>query len=277
MSRLIISENDRKHIKSLYNILNEDAKSIAKKIYDASSGVGTDENKFLNAVLEIDTLETFKEVDRILKTFDYGGGFYDYVEGELGMLDKELINKIKNHVKNLKSKFLDGTTLRASQEFWDNIKIDEGLPGTNGQPALKVYKLGDSAVTVGWGHAEDISKSKYKVGDTITLGDAEKYLREDATIAADCVRRIMSEWKEKDINAHRITQSMFDVLVSLAFNAGCGGLRTSDFIQLVKQGKFKEAANFLPKDKKMWPKNKNLQQGVINRREREAERFKKEL
>jgi GH24 family phage-related lysozyme (muramidase) len=270
MSRLIISENDRKHIKSLYNILNEDAKSIAKNIYDASSGVGTDEDKFLKAVLEIDTLETFKEVDRILKTFDYGGGFYDYVEGELGMLDEELINKIKNHVKNLKSKFLDGTKLRASQEFWDHIKVDEGF-------SLKAYALDDDNITMGWGHAEPISTSKYRVGDTITMPDAEKYLREDATVAADCVRRFLGEWKEQGLNSYMISQSMFNVLVSIAFNAGCGGLRNSDFIKLVKIGKFKEAADMLPDDKKMWPENPDLVKGVKNRRTEEAKRFRKEL
>lgn len=277
MSRLIISENDRKHIKSLYNILNEDAKSIAKNIYDASSGVGTDEDKFLKAVLEIDTLETFKEVDRILKTFDYGGGFYDYVEGELGMLDEELINKIKNHVKNLKSKFLDGTKLRASQEFWDHIKVDEGLSGTNGKPSLKAYALGDDSITMGWGHAEPISTSKYKVGDIITKSDAIKYLREDATVAADCVRRMFQKWKDEKLSTYKTTQSMFDVLVSIAFNAGCGGLWNSNFIKLVKIGKFKEAADMLPDDNKMWPKNPELVQGVINRRKGEAKRFRKEL
>ncbi len=275
MSRIIISENDRRYIKSLYNILNEGAQEIAKDIYDASSGAGTDEDKFLNAVLEIDYTETFDEVDKILRTFDYGGGFRDYVDGELGFFDKNTIDRINAHINSLTSKFQDGTTLRASQEFWDNIRVDEGLAGTNGQPALKAYKLGDGKVTIGWGHAEKVSTSQFKVGDTITRNQAEKFLREDASKAADCVRRIMSEWKSKDIKGHRITQSMFDVLVSLAFNAGCGGLRTSKFIQLVKQGDFIGAADLLPKDETMI--NGKFTEGLTNRRTSEAIRFRKEL
>lgn len=275
MSRLIISENDRRYIKSLYNILNEGAKEIAKDIYDASSGVGTDEDKFLNAVLDIDSTETFDEVDEILRTFDYGGGFRDYVDGELGFFDKNTIDRINTHIRSLKSKFKDGTTLSASQEFWDNIRVDEGLAGTNGQPVLKAYRLGDGKVTVGWGHAEDVSTSQFNVGDTITRNQAENFLREDATKAADCVRRIMSEWKSKNIKGYKITQSMFDVLVSLAFNAGCGGLRTSKFIQLVKQGNFIDAANLLPKDETMI--NDKFTEGLTNRRTNEATRFIKEL
>jgi len=290
MSRLIISENDRKYIKSLYNIINEDAKTIAKDIYDASSGVGTDEEKFLKAVLSIDTLETFKEVDRILKSFDYGGGFYDYVEGELGMFDEELINKIKKHIKSLKSKkqsvinnnFKDGTTLRASQEFWDNIKVHEGLEGTNGKPALKAYTLGDGKITIGWGHAEPIKTSKYRVGDTITKEEAQRLLQEDATKAANCVRRMLNEWKTKktdegkEIKGYMLTQSMFDVLVSLAFNAGCTGLRTSYFIRdYVKWGDYKGAAKMLPTDKSMI--NGDFTIALTRRRNSEAKRFKKEL
>ena len=277
MSRIIISENDRRYIKSLYNVISEDAQTIARDIYDASSGVGTDEDKFLNAVLDIDYKETYMEVDRILRTFDYGGGFNDYVDGELGIFDKDVINQIKSHIGNLKSKFNDGSIMRASQSFWDDIRKDEGKADNSGNPVLKAYRLGDGKITMGWGHAEDISTSKYKVGDTITMQDAEKYLREDAAKAADCVRRIMSEWKDKGISSYRITQNMFDVLVSLAFNAGCGGLRTSQFIQLVKAGKFIEAANSLPNDNTMMPANSSLEGGVKNRRMREAEKFKRGL
>ena len=35
---------------------------------------------------------------------------------------------------------------------------------------------------------------------------------------------------------------MFDVLVSLVFNAGIGALRNSNLIQSIKQKKYKEAA-----------------------------------
>ena len=53
--------------------------------------------------------------------------------------------------------------------------------------------------------------------------------------------------------------------------------RTSKFIQLVKAGKFIEAANSLPNDNTMMPANSSLEGGVRNRRMREAEKFKKGL
>ena len=38
-----------------------------------------------------------------------------------------------------------------------------------------------------------------------------------------------------------ITQGQFDALVSLAFNAGCSGIRQSEFIQSVKKGDHKKS------------------------------------
>jgi len=267
MSRLIISENDRKHIKSLYNILNEDAKSIAKNIYDASSGVGTDEDKFLKAVLEIDTLETFKEVDRILKTFDYGGGFYDYVEGELGMLDEELINKIKNHVKNLKSKFLDGRYLITSEQGKNDIKEHEDLK-------LKAYDLKDGRITIGYGHTGAMTPPKPKMGEVISKQTAEKYFENDIKEAEKIITDIMKSWKEQGLE-YRITQNMFDAMVSIGFNTGRPLFRKCKFLQDLKYGDYKTAADNI--EFCQIPKNKVTAKGVKNRRNDEAEKFKKEL
>ena len=275
MSRLIISENDRKHIKSLYNILNEDAKSIAKNIYDASSGVGTDEDKFLKAVLEIDTLETFKEVDRILKTFDYGGGFYDYVEGELGMLDEELINKIKNHVKNLKSKFLDGRYLTTSEQGKNDIKKHEGLK-------LNAYDLKDGHITIGYGHTGAMTSPKPKMGEVISKQTAEKYFENDIKKAEKIITDIMKSWKEQGLE-YRITQNMFDAMVSIAFNTGRPTFRMCKFLQYLKQGKYKDAGNEVSfcatkRSKKDKDNNKErLKKGIQNRRDKEKAKFIKDL
>ena len=109
------------------------------------------------------------------------------------------------------------------------------------------------------------------MGDTITSDEAQKYLQNDATEAADCVRRMLKEWKVKGLGTYMVTQNMFDVLVSLAFNAGCQGLRTSNFIQLVKKGEYKEAAKLLPTDTTMI--HGKFTKGLTARREREAKRF----
>jgi|11_taG_2_1085331.scaffolds.fasta_scaffold00065_50 lysozyme len=186
---------------------------------------------------------------------------------------KEKINEDDGYV--IDKKYVDGTKLRASQNFWDTIKKEEGSLKERGKPVLKAYKLGDGRVTIGWGHTGALSNPKPKVGDTITETEAQEYLQNDATESANCVRRFLSEWKtDKSIkNNHMITQNMFDVLVSLAFNAGCQGLRKSDFIQLVKQKKYKEAAELLPTDTTMI--SGKFSKGLTNRRKRESKLFLK--
>ena len=186
---------------------------------------------------------------------------------------KEKINE--NHEYVIDKKYVDGTKLKASQNFWDTIKKEEGSLKEKGKPVLKAYKLGDGRVTIGWGHTGALSNPKPKVGDTITEIEAQEYLQNDATESANCVRRFLSEWKiDKSIkNNHMITQNMFDVLVSLVFNAGCKGLRTSDFIQLVKQKKYKEAAELLPTDTTMI--RGKFSKGLTNRRKRESKEFLK--
>jgi lysozyme len=165
----------------------------------------------------------------------------------------------------------DGTTLRASQRFWDEIKRDEGLPGTNGKPALKAYKLGDGRITIGWGHTGSMSGPTPKLGDKIDQATAQKYLQADANKSAECVRRILNKWKQENNRAHEVTQSMFDALVSIVFNAGCDGLRESEFIQLVKTRDWKDAAMMLPSDSSMI--RGKFTKGLVARRKRESARF----
>jgi len=154
----------------------------------------------------------------------------------------------------------DGTNLKLSQNGWDHIKKEEGLK-------LKAYKIGDGKITVGYGHAEPIKTSKYKVGQSITMDDANKLLREDAKVAADGVRRVFAQWKDQGIDV-KITQGMFDALVSMAFNMGVGSLRQSDVLALLKKGNYKEAGESI-KDTSVSDKYPGLEV----RREKEAEMF----
>ncbi len=194
----------------------------------------------------------------------------------LDMHDKVRKEKItENDEYVIDKQYVDGTKLKASQNFWDTIKKEEGSLKERGKPVLKAYKLGDGRITIGWGHTGVLSEPNPKVGDTITEIEAQEYLQNDATESANCVRRILLKWKtDKSIkNNHMITQNMFDVLISLVFNAGCQGLRNSDFIQLVKQKKYKEAAELLPTDTTMI--NGKFSKGLTNRRKRESIEFLK--
>lgn len=153
-----------------------------------------------------------------------------------------------------------GYEFTLSQEGWDHIKDEEKLK-------LKAYTIGDGMVTVGYGHAEPLSDSKFKKGDRITKSQADELLKQDLKIAADGVRRIFQEWEEKGIDV-KVTQEMFDALVSIAFNSGIGNLRNSELIQDIKRGDFKEAGEKI----KTFNVSKKFP-GLENRREKESEMF----
>lgn len=137
----------------------------------------------------------------------------------------EEINKIE---------FINGSLFTLSQTGWDHIKNEEKL-------RLKVYRLGDGMVTVGYGHAEKIGKTKLRSGQKISEEKARKLLKEDLTEAADGVRRIFADWKSEGVDV-KITQSMFDALVSIAYNAGVTGLRNSPIMKFLKQKEYKKAS-----------------------------------
>jgi lysozyme len=156
------------------------------------------------------------------KVIDY---FQEMMKHEEPKIEEPAIQEVK---------FKDASEFTTSQMAIDTIKHHEKL-------RLKAYKVkGDKKITIGWGHAEPIKKSKFKLGQRISKERAEELFLIDLKIAENGVKRIFAQWKEKG-NDVKITQGMFDAMVSISFNAGIRGLRESDFMQLVKKGKFKEA------------------------------------
>jgi lysozyme len=143
--------------------------------------------------------------------------------------------------------------------------------GSKCEPVLQSYRVPGDVWTIGWGHTGEFAKPKQK----INVSQAEKILRKDVEEASNCVKRIFSGWRSKNID-RRITQSMYDSLTSLAFNAGCGSLRgtnsSEDVIDYVKNGKFTEAANKILTFKS----DKPGFSGLKIRREKEKEMFCKE-
>ena len=170
-------------------------------------------------------------------------------------------------IKVEESKWKKGYEFTFSQKGWNHIKMEEGNPRHPGEPVLKAYKIGDGKITVGWGHAEPVRKSKFKVGQKITTSDADELLKMDLTNASDGVRRIFKDWEEKGLDV-KINQDMFDALVSIAFNTGINGLRKSMMIQDIKKGKFEEAGEKI----KTFNVSKKFP-GLHDRREKESEMF----
>jgi lysozyme len=168
---------------------------------------------------------------------------------------------IKDAVDQAMSNFKDPTKLKVSSHGREHIKNHEDIK-------LVAYTIGDGKVTVGYGHAEPIGKSKIKKGQKITPELADKFFQKDLKVAADGVRRIFNEWKEKGIEV-KLTQDQFDALVSMAFNMGVGSLRQSDLIQKIKAGELEKAGNLI----KTTNINDDTFPGLRDRREKEAEMF----
>jgi lysozyme len=153
-------------------------------------------------------------------------------EEKVSLPDKQDISKLKKVYK-------PGHYLSLSKDGIEKLKREEGKAGT-GDAVLKAYKLGDKMITIGWGHAEPIEDTERKVGDEITLEEAERLLKEDIKIATDGIHRIFKEWEDKGIIVP-VTQTQFDVLVSLAFNTGVGAIRKSSVIRQLKRGRYEAA------------------------------------
>lgn len=142
----------------------------------------------------------------------------------------------------------DATVMRVSQQFWDMIKEFEGslTQRKNGVklPVLKAYKDTRGIWTIGYGHTGRLTDPMVTPDMEITEKEALDLLYKDAGAAADCVRRMAKEWKDGKFN-FTFTQGQFDTLVSIVFNVGCDGMRTSDFIQEFKKGNDKKAGEMI--------------------------------
>lgn len=221
-------------------------------------------NKKVLAKVLVGTLLTVLTMNQV---FDVINKRSDITEQEKTELLKAATNINKEDIKKIQveevdeSQYKDPQTLKLSQDGWDHIREHEKL-------RLKAYSIGDGMITIGYGHAEPKKKSKYKLGQKITVEEANRLLRKDVNFAAAGVRRMFNEWKEEGIEVN-ITQNQYDVLVSMAFNMGVSGLRQTQFVQLLKQNRLKKAAE---KIKSTGISDKFP--GLEVRRKKESDKFK---
>lgn len=259
---------------------------LADDVYNATSGVGTDEQKVYNTLRQINNVRLFVQFNTKLIS-KYKESFYEIVNATMEFTESEKneIISILNqngipHIINSegdiqynkpKTNLQSVNNLSPSEELINFLKCEEGKVGSKCQPVLQSYRIPGDVWTIGWGHTGEYAKPKSKINPT----QAEKILRRDTNTASECVKRIFSDWQNKNIN-RPITQSMFDSLTSLAFNAGCGSLRGSnskgELIDYVKEGNFAEAANLITN----FNANKPGFSGLKKRREKEKQMFCKE-
>jgi lysozyme len=167
------------------------------------------------------------------------------------------LNRLINETENRG----DGTILRASQKFWDWLRWHEGSIVKKGEPMLKTYKDSVGVWTIGYGHT---GKEAYK-GNVITNDRANELFVNDVNEAAKCVKRFLNTWKKNNNEGYRLKLNEYESIISLVINSGCMGVRTSDFIEKVKNGKYSEAAESILTYKSV---------GLENRRKGEYELFK---
>lgn len=190
-------------------------------------------------------------------------------KGEINKEFNKLFQKYFNPwgSKNINYDILqDPFDLSISWEGIEFIKKHERLK-------LKAYDIGDGMITIGYGHAEPKEKSKYKKGDRISIKEANNFLMEDIKKAEDGIRRLFVFWQSQGLEI-KISQHMWDSMVSMAFNMGVSGLRSTDFILSLKNENYIEAADSI-----LTSGIKKVQKfpGLKKRREEERNLFLKNL
>lgn len=136
-------------------------------------------------------------------------------------------------------------------------KIWEGLPGTNGKPALTAYQDDAGVWTIGWGHTHGVKK-----GDVITEAQAERFLDIDLGPTCDFVASTVRA---------PLTDNQFAALVWFCFNIGDTGFETSSVVRALNATP--PRYDDVPAALALWnkitdPKTKKkvVSRGLVNRR-----------
>lgn len=281
IKRILITENQYKFLLEQTTSVN----NIVDGIWKSVNGVGTDEETFFNLLSQIKDQKTLNLVDSTLKN-KYKEGFYEIINDMLEFTPSEKTNIVKilttnklphyfnkygkilpkQVIPNRTVKLFDPETLKPSNNLVKFLMYEEGDPKIKGEPMLVSYRKSGDVWTIGYGHTMNV-----KGGMKITKNQAIKLLMQDITEHEKCVKGIFADWKKNGINVN-VTQSMYDTLISLSFNSGCGSIRGSssknDMIDYVKTKEFYYASEKI--------KTFNLKKGfsgLITRRQKESQMF----
>lgn len=116
---------------------------------------------------------------------------------------------------------------------------------------LTSYRIeGENSNTIGWGHKinsdDPIWLRRKWVGEKITKEQADEIFRNDIEkFVEPALNRMADELLENDINPNYVRQSVWDGLASLIFNCGEQGVKTTEFYQYFKVGKFDKAISLV--------------------------------
>ena len=139
--------------------------------------------------------------------------------------------------------------MTTSEETKQQMKKWEGL-------RLFAYLDTGGVPTIGFGHTKDV-----RMGDAITLKQAEQYFEQDIAIF------------EKEINSLGVdfSQNEFDALVSFVYNIGIAKFRKSTMYRYIREGM---AKCYIANEFDRWVHcNGGVLEGLKKRREWEAQKY----
>jgi lysozyme len=266
-----------------FNVLNESLlneefniqkiRDIASKIKDKKDAL----NKFIKRFNETKNINIKKYVSIIIVVLFLASSVIHIessndIKNISNKVSKEQtvnVEKIKEIVKetskdNVIANAIDYRIAKTSKETKNFIKEHETL-------SLTAYK-DNNMVSIGWGHAEYPTHTKYVVGESkITKQQAEILFEKDILKVEKGIKRIFARWENESINI-KIDQEMFDSMVSMAFNMGLTGLAKTEFIKHLKNNDHKMAA-----EKIKTARVSSKFSGLSARRQKEYELFSKNI
>lgn len=239
------SINESLDVKSIWNNVVNKIKNLSDK----------SKRKILTHVVM--SLLVFNTAKTVVNTISSSN-----VDPEVKQIALSIVDSTKDvdSDKDVSDKWKSGHEFFLSQKGWDHIKEEEKLK-------LNGYSIGDGMISIGWGHAEPAEDSDYKVGQKISKDEASNLLKSDLKEISDGVRRIFKDWERENIDV-KITQDMFNALVSIAYNTGVGGLRKSELMKDLKKGNYDLTGEKI----KTFKVSKKFS-GLSSRREKESKMF----
>lgn len=183
-------------------------------------------------VIGATTLEMFVELCQKLKLNLSEDGVNEFKESRKlgntgvlkGIIGPQTAGLYYEEIKDKLAASGNGTSdyREVNQEGIDLVKEFEGL-------YLKAYIDPVGVPTIGWGHTEGV-----RLGQIITKGEAEAFLKEDLNDAGKDVSKLVTS---------KLEDNQFAALVSFVFNIGSSGFANSTMRRLLNQGKYQSAAN----------------------------------
>jgi len=223
---------------------NADCSSLVRQCIKEASDIDPGDFTTANAVTKLNTTGLFQA------TIPYTSSTILY-KGDI------LCTKSKGHIVvvtggNVRQELNDNNNIKQfkiSQDGIDLIKKFEGC-------VLKVYLDAVGKPTCGYGHTAGLTKAM--VGQPITQGQADEFLRSD-----------LAKF-EKSVNATglQLNQNQFDALVSFTYNLGAGNLK-----KLITNRNLSQIADAMLLYNKAGGKVLN---GLVKRRQAERNLFMKE-